>query len=98
MDDYIELAAYALNMPLFDWDGADADYDEWSAGVEDVLQDTWGIGSDVWQEIVDVLLPCTPMFPSALIPGEMIQAFMRPSDDGKASIGMVRRIIPPAKD
>ena len=96
--DYEELAAYVLNMPLFDGAVEDADYDDWCAGVEEVLQANWGIDLTTWQEIVDVLLPCTPMFPSALRPGEMIQAFMRPSDDGKASIGMVRRIIPPDKE
>ena len=84
MDDYTELAAAALGLPLSTPEEI----------VEAGLLDRFGLDLGVWSEVVDAMLPFTPQFPSQLVPGEMIQTFLRVSDDGRASQAMVKRIIP----
>ena len=88
MDEYKELAAAVMGLPL------DTDEDE----IESQLFDRFGVDLGSWTEIVDGLLPWTPCFPSLLVPGEMIQAIIRPTDDGKAAQAFVRWIIPPPKE
>lgn len=88
MEQYIELAAACLGLPL-------------SASEETVqekLEDRWGVDIADFSEIADTLLTKTKPFPSPLIEGELVQAFVRPSNDGKALQAFIRRIIPPGQD
>ena len=88
MEDYRELAADCLGLTLSAPEET----------VEERLADQWGVDIASFAEIADVLLVRTRPFPSGLIEGELIQAYVRPSNDGKALQAFVRRIIPPGDD
>ena len=66
--------------------------------VEEQLADQWDVSIGSFAEIADALLCRTRPFPSSLIEGELIQAFVRPTADGKVLEAFIRRIIPPGAD
>ena len=88
MDEYLALAAACLGMP-----GA-AQEDE----VTERLEERWGVDIAGFSEIADALLVRTRPFPSELVEGELIQAYVRPSENRQALLSYVRRIIPPGED
>ena len=88
MEEYLELAAACLGLPLTTQEET----------VVDKLMDRWGIDIDSFAEIADALLVKTRPFPSELMEGELIQAFLRPDEERKALVAFIRRVIPPGED
>ena len=76
MNDYVELAAWLM--------GVDAE-DQFA--IEQALAERWDISFEVFEAVVEALLPLAPPVPSPLT-GEPQHVFWRP--DGDAYVALAR--------
>ena len=86
IEDAQELAAYMVGKDPEDYDG-----------ICERLEQKYLIEYECFEALVNDLVTLTVPFESSLVKGELIQAFVRRSDDGKALNALLRVIIPPVQ-